>query len=210
MNRVSKEGLVFIRKHEGFRLKAYRDPVGIPTIGVGFTMRSESFRQWWARWKREPFTLQSTMTAEEIDDALGFLIAREYGKAVDDFLQGKKVPQNVFDAAVSAVFNLGPGALKWRWAKAMKGGDYRRAAAYLRVTGTTAKGKTLPGLVRRRSEEADLLVRHHVKPQPAPTPGPMPPPDYVPPKPNPVPTPKRSGLEVLWDLIARLFTRRKP
>lgn len=211
MNRVSKEGLVFIRKHEGFRLKAYRDPVGIPTIGVGFTMRSESFRQWWARWKREPFTLQSTMTAEEIDDALEFLIAREYGKAVDDFLQGKEVPQNVFDAAVSAVFNLGPGALKWRWAKAMKEGDYRQAAAYLRVTGTTAKGKTLPGLVRRRSEEADLMVRHHVKPSTSRPPSiPAPPPDYVPPKPEPVPAPTRSAFEVLWDLIARLFTRRKP
>jgi hypothetical protein len=146
------------------------------------------------------------MTAEEIDDALEFLIAREYGKAVDDFLQGKHVPQNVFDAAVSAVFNLGPGALKWRWAKAMKEGDYRQAAAYLRVTGTTAKGRTLPGLVRRRREEANLMVRHYLKPQPAP----QFPPDYAPPKPEPVPAPKRSALEVLWDLIARLFTRRKP
>jgi len=105
---------------------------------------------------------------------------------------------------VSAVFNLGPVALKWRWAKAMKDGDYRQAAAYLSVTGTTAKGKTLPGLVKRRREEANLMVSHYLKPQPAPIPGP--PPDYA----HPKPAPKRSGLEVLWDLIARLFTRRKP
>lgn len=212
MNRVSKEGLAFIRKHEGFRLKAYKDPVGIPTIGVGFTMRSASFREWWAKWKGTPFTLQSTMTPEEIDAALEFLIAREYGKAVDDFL-GKAVPQNVFDAAVSAVFNLGPGALKWRWAKAMKEGDYRLAAAYLRSTGTTAKGKTLPGLVRRRGEEADLLISHLVKPQPAPKPGPAvtpPAPDYVPAQPEPAPEPRRSGLEALWDILVRIFTRRKP
>jgi lysozyme len=154
---VSEKGLQFIRLHEGVHKKAYRDPVGILTIGVGFTMRSSAFKEWWRKWKGGELTIHSTMTDEEINDALAFLIWKEYGKAVEDFLGNKQVPQHVFDAMVSAVFNLGPGALKWRWAQAVKSGDYVNAALYLAKTGTTAKGKVLRGLVRRRKEEADLL-----------------------------------------------------
>ena len=34
---ISKEGLELIKKYEGCKLKAYRDPIGIPTIGYGHT-----------------------------------------------------------------------------------------------------------------------------------------------------------------------------
>jgi len=63
----------------------------------------------------------------------------------------------VFDGTCSPVFNLGPGSLKWKWAAAVKAGDLAQAAALLINTGTTAKGKKLAGLVRRRKEEARLL-----------------------------------------------------
>ena len=53
---------------------------------------------------------------------LRYLVEREYGKAVDEFLDGKSVPQHVYDAMVSAVFNMGPGSLNWAWAKAIKAG----------------------------------------------------------------------------------------
>jgi GH24 family phage-related lysozyme (muramidase) len=155
---ISKNGIKFIRLHEGVRNKAYLDPIGIPTIGVGFTMRSASFREWWAANKKGKFSILSTMTDAEIDSALEYLISKEYGRAVNIFLN-KTVPQHVFDAAVSAVFNLGPGALKWKWAQAMKQGDYKKAADLLRVTGTTAGGKELAGLVRRRKEEALLMSK---------------------------------------------------
>lgn len=156
---LSKKGAAFIRAHEGFRSKAYRDPVNVLTIGIGFTWRSAAFRSWWNLWKAKPFDMNSTMTEAEADDALQFIVMREYGKAVDDFLNGQKVPQHVYDAMVSAVFNLGPGALKWKWAQAIKAGDFDLAARHLMNTGTTAKGKRLPGLVRRRKEEALLLQR---------------------------------------------------
>lgn len=155
---LSDKGAAFLRAHEGFVGRWYADPVGIGTIGVGFTWGSESFREWWGLNRIDKFGPGARMTRGEADDALRFLVDREYGKAVNDFL-GKKVAQNVFDGMVSPVFNLGVGALKWKWAGAVKAGDLNQAAAYLRKTGVTARGKKLAGLVRRRKEEALLIEK---------------------------------------------------
>jgi GH24 family phage-related lysozyme (muramidase) len=155
--KLSAEGAGFIRTHEGFVGKYYLDPVGIPTIGVGFTWRSSSFREWWKKNKGgSPFQPGATITRSQADDALRFLVEREYGKAVNNFL-GKSVPQHVFDGMVSPVFNLGAGSLKWKWAAAAKKGEYAASAELLRSTGTTAQGKKLRGLVSRRIEEAELI-----------------------------------------------------
>ena len=154
---ISSKGAAFIRTHEGFVASWYLDPVGVPTIGVGFTWRSNSFREWWQRNRSgEVFGKTSTMTRAEADDALAYLIDQEYGAAVSDFLGGA-VPQHVFDGAVSPVYNLGTGALEWKWAAALKRGDIGEAARLLRTTGTTAKGKRLRGLIVRRQEEAELI-----------------------------------------------------
>lgn len=156
-NKFSKKGATFTRLHEGVVLRWYLDPADIPTIGIGFTWRSAAFRSWWA--KNRPgvkFERGVTMTREEADDCLLYLVNNEYGEAVDKFL-GKKVPQHVFDGTVSPVYNMGPGSLKWTWAAAVKRGDYSDAARRLERTGTTSRGKVYPGLVRRRKEEARLI-----------------------------------------------------
>lgn len=158
MNELSDKGAAFIRGHEGFVARWYRDPVGVWTIGTGFTWRSAAFREWWAKNKPGQAKYTGRMTRSESDDALRYLCKHEYGKAVNKFLS-KKVPQHVFDGMTSPVYNLGPGSLKWTWAKFAKAGDYSAAAARLRKTGTTASGKRLPGLVRRRKEEALLLEK---------------------------------------------------
>jgi lysozyme len=157
LNKFSKNGATFTRLHEGFMSNWYLDPVGIPTIGIGFTWRSVSFRKWWE--KNKPgiaFERGASMTRAEADDALQFLVDTEYGKAVNNFLK-KKVAQNVYDGMVSPVYNLGPGSLKWKWAAAIKRGDVKAGAKLLSTTGVTARGKKLRGLVRRRKEEALLL-----------------------------------------------------
>lgn len=156
--RLSAKGAAFVRAHEGFRSNLYLDPVGIPTIGVGFTWRSTAFRKWWQ--KNKPgvkFQRGASMTQGEADDALMYLFDQEYGAAVNKFL-GKDVPQHVFDAMASMTFNCGPGALKWSWAKFAKQGNYREAARRLKTTAVTAQGVRLNGLVRRRKEEAELLL----------------------------------------------------
>jgi len=156
---LSAKGAAFVRLHEGFVARYYPDPVNVGTIGIGFTWASSAFREWWKKNKPgQKFGPGATMTKAEAEDALRYLADREYGKAVDRFLT-KRVPQHVFDGAVSPVYNLGPGSLQWKWAAAMKRGNYAEAARLLTTTGTTAQGKKLAGLVRRRKEEALLLEK---------------------------------------------------
>jgi lysozyme len=155
--RLSAQGAADIRLHEGFVDHWYSDPVGIATIGVGFTMRSSSFKKWWdAHRPGQAFAPGATMTRAEADDALVALADGEYGAAVNKFL-GKPVAQNVFDAMTSMVFNCGAGALTWQWAQLAKAGDYAGAAEKLKNTAITAQGKRLAGLVSRRADEARLL-----------------------------------------------------
>ncbi|KAA0685990.1 lysozyme [Neorhizobium sp. P12A] len=156
--RLSPQGAADVRLHEGFVDHAYGDPGGVLTIGTGFTWASAAFRQWWA--KNRPgktFGPGSTMTRAESDECLMLASDIEYGAAVNKFLGGKSVPQNVFDASDSVVFNCGAGALAWKWAIEMKAGDYHDAASLLRNTATTQNGKTLAGLIARRKDEAILL-----------------------------------------------------
>lgn len=155
--KLSAQGAADLRAHEGFVDHYYLDPVKIPTIGCGFTMRSGAFKQWWADHKPgQAWQPGATMTRAEADDALMALSEKEYGKAVNTFL-GKTVPQNVFDAMFSVVYNCGGGALDWEWARLAKAGDYAGSAERLKSTAVTAAGKRLPGLVSRRADEAKLL-----------------------------------------------------
>lgn len=154
---LSNAGAADITLHEGVILKYYLDAVKVPTIGIGFTWGSVAFRKWWAANRPgQTFGPGATMTRQECTDCLRMVIEDEYGAALNNFL-GKEVPQNVFDAACSVLFNCGTGALKWKWAQALKKGDYTRSAALLRTTAVTAKGKRLQGLVNRRADEAKLL-----------------------------------------------------
>jgi len=209
--RLSKRGAAFIRAHEGFRSNAYRDPVGILTIGIGFTWGSKAFKEWWAKYRPgQTFDAKSSMTMAEAESCLMYLCDREYGAAVVRFLGDQVIDQHVFDAACSMTFNCGPGALKWKWAAAMKAGDMKTAAAHLRVTATTAKGKQLPGLVRRRKEEAALLVsgdyagvKEAAGAQPIPEPIPAP----VTLEPG-IQQPDTGGWSAFWAAVISLFNRK--
>lgn len=153
---LSLQGAAFVRHHEGFVDHWYLDPVGIPTIGVGFTWASASFREWWAENRPgKNFDSSARMTREEADQVLVRLMREEYGKAVNVKLP--RLKQHQFDASASMTFNCGAGSLEWKWADALRAGAISTAAELLRTTAITAKGKRLQGLVNRRKEEAELL-----------------------------------------------------
>lgn len=157
MQQVSADGFDFIKRHEGFVSTAYLDPVGVPTIGYGFTWGSALFRTFWIARGHRKLAAGQAISRADADLVLAKLLDEEYGPMVTAALGA--LPEPVFDAAVSAVYNLGPKALTWKWAKAVKARDLATAARLLEQTGTTAKGKRLPGLVRRRAEEAALLLQ---------------------------------------------------
>ena len=148
---ISDKGTAFLIAHEGFVSKAYRDPVGIITIGTGFTNRSKI-----ARRMLGPIKMGMRITKEMNSRVLKEAVAKEYGPPVVRGLPG--AVQHEFDAGVSVSFNCGGGALKWVWAQKWRAGDKVGAAHRLRTTATKARGRRLAGLVRRRKEEANLLL----------------------------------------------------
>ncbi|MCA1298046.1 glycoside hydrolase family protein [Stappia indica] len=154
--KISKRGLAFIAGHEGFVSKAYRDSVGVLTIGYGFTMRSRIFAAYWRAKRGRALQLGDRISRDDADTVLAKLVDEEYGVAVTAYFGD--LPQHQFDAACSVAFNLGPGAVKWRWGRALKAGDVDGAAMILAANYNTAGGRRLAGLVRRRKEEASLLA----------------------------------------------------
>jgi lysozyme len=159
--KVSKRGRAFISAHEGNPLTAYLDPVGIPTIGHGFTMRSAVAKQELKKLGITKLVPGKTKLSAEQSDAIfdAVLNSNEFAGAVRKGIPaGRTVKQHMFDAMLSASFNLGPGFMGWRWKEPWaKSNDVKGAAAIWRNNYNTAAGKKLPGLVRRRREEADMF-----------------------------------------------------
>lgn len=148
--KISEKGLAFIAAHEGFVSTTYLDPVGIPTLGYGFTSRSASVRKLLGKIRPG-----MTISRESARQVLKDIIDRDYGPAAARGMPG--AAQNEYDMGCSACFNVGARIFKWNWSKAFKAGDVSRAADIWRRTAVTAQGEWLPGLARRRNEEADLL-----------------------------------------------------
>lgn len=97
--KVSDNSLKFIMQEEGFKTKAYKDVVGLFTIGVGHLIR-----------KDEEYLKTKTLTEQEVLDLLkqDILTAEN---AINTLVK-KTLNQNQFDALASLIFNIGDGA--WR------------------------------------------------------------------------------------------------
>ncbi len=155
---TSRRGRAFLRVHEGNPLTCYLDPVGVPTIGQGFTMRSKAVKA--ALAKRGITKLvpgKTKITSAQSDEILLEVLAAEFEAAVVAKSPDTR-KQHQMDAAVSAVYNLGTGAMGWQWANLWRSGKIKEAAAYLGSHYNTADGQRLAGLVRRRKEEAALFL----------------------------------------------------
>jgi lysozyme len=144
----------FIGGHEGFVSSYYLDPTGTPTIGYGFTWGSAVFRDWWMGKYGRKMRKGDTISQADAHAVLLTVLDHEYLPPVQAKMP--QAPMNVKEPALSMTFNAGAGSLGWKWAAACARGDFKAAAALWRTTATTSKGKRLPGLVRRRNEEADI------------------------------------------------------
>ncbi|GAA0784111.1 lysozyme [Roseibium denhamense] len=153
--KVSDQGLAFLAAHEGFVSRGYLDPAGIVTIGYGFTMRSRVFSSWWRQRTGQSLRVGDSLARTDANKLLLKLLEEEYAPPV--LRRFHRLSQPQFDACVSVVYNLGAGALGWRWAQALADGLTAKAASLLRKTGTRAGGRVLKGLVRRRAAEARLI-----------------------------------------------------
>ncbi|EFO29369.1 peptidoglycan binding domain-containing protein [Roseibium sp. TrichSKD4] len=150
---VSKNGVAFIEGHEGFVARAYLDPAGVLTIGTGFTNRSGVFREFWGG-KLKP---GDRITRDQNKKVLKAALKGEYEPPVKAAMP-KGAKQHEFDAAVSAVFNLGPKFVTWKAFQLWKAGEHQAAANHWAKNYNKAGGRKLAGLVRRREEEAHLFL----------------------------------------------------
>lgn len=158
--KVSEKGTNSIIRHEGLVTQAYKDSASIWTIGVGFTSGSRIFSAFWQKLKgRKTIKSGDRISHDQALTVFQQMLDTEYGPYVNQWLaeNNSSQSQEVFDACVSVVYNLGPRALKWRWAKALIQGDVNKAAVLLRKTGITAAGVRVQGLVNRREDEANLI-----------------------------------------------------
>lgn len=142
--KTSTAGTDLIKEFEGLRLKAYKCPADVWTIGYGHTSAAGN----------PIVTSGMTITKEEADEILQDDLV-QYEKAVNDLV---KVPltQNQFDALVSFAYNAGVGALsKSTLLKRVNAGQFDQVPAEF-MKWTKGGGKELPGLVRRRRAEVAL------------------------------------------------------
>lgn len=144
---VSPAGRTAIRQREGCRLSAYRDSVGVWTIGVGHTGRAA------------PPAVHEGMIIS-VADADAFLSAdlKPFEAVVNEAVRHPLTP-NQFDACVSLAFNIGAGAFRTSSAARFAAAGRMEEAADAFLLWTRAGGQVLDGLVRRRqAERAQFLT----------------------------------------------------
>lgn len=142
---ISKNGLELIKKYEGLRLSAYKDPAGILTIGYGHTK-----------------TVKPGMVInEEMANLLLKIDLMDAENAVRNLVD-VELTQNQFDALVSFVFNVGTTKFKnsTLLKKLNEGKILEAGEEFMKWTKARQPGglKELPGLVKRRAEEKVLFL----------------------------------------------------
>lgn len=137
--KTSPKGIALIKEFEGLRLKAYKCPGGVWTIGYGHTAGVR------------PGMVISERQAEDFlkDDLIAF---EEYLNGL-----GLTLNQNQFDALVSLIYNIGIGNFQkstlLRKAR-LNPNDNSIMDEFLKWV--YSKGRVLPGLQRRRLREMKL------------------------------------------------------
>lgn len=135
--RLGKEGEKLIKHFEGLKLKAYKCPAGVWTIGWGHTAGVK---------QGQTITEKQAQEIFENDMKL-------YEGYVNRFVN-IPLTQNQFDALVSFTYNCGPGNLQ----KLIKGRTAEQIADKLPEY-NKGGGVVLAGLVRRRKMERELFLK---------------------------------------------------
>ena len=148
-----------IAHHEGVRLKPYRCPANLWTIGVGHVLYPEQAKLKMDERLNMPLKFEDfrNFTAKEVDEILVNDLKR-FEIGVLKYCPTASGKQGWMDALVSFSFNVGLGTLQRSTLRQKHNrGDYEGAAdEFLKYT--KAGGKVLKGLVNRRSDERALYL----------------------------------------------------
>ncbi len=145
--KISSKGVSLIAEFEGCRLKAYKCPADVWTIGYGHTAGV-----------KPGSTLKSEKEARRLLEKDLEKYAGYVNQAVKDKKIRFKLNQNQFDALTSFVYNLGYGSLL----NLVTNRDARTIADKILLY-NKANGKELDGLKRRRTAEQKLFLSKDTK-----------------------------------------------
>ncbi|MEM8503242.1 MAG: lysozyme [Cyanobacteria bacterium P01_D01_bin.1] len=139
--RTNQNGLLLIKSFEGLRLKAYKDAVGIWTIGYGTT-----------RGVRPGQTISEAQAVQFLQEDL-----TRFEKSINEVVR-VAINDNQFSALACFTYNVGSGAFRSSTLlRKLNAGDVRGAADEL-LRWDKAGGRTLAGLTRRRKAERLLFL----------------------------------------------------
>lgn len=142
--KTSANGIALIKRFEGCSLGAYKCPAGVWTIGYGHTSAAGL-----------PNVTPALVITQQAADAI---LRHDLEKFENGVAALVKVPltSGQSDALNAFAYNVGLGALeKSTLLKRVNAKDFDRVPAEF-MKWTKAKGKELPGLVRRRRAEVAL------------------------------------------------------
>jgi lysozyme len=143
---LDRKGLDFIAKHEGgYKLVSYLCPAKVWTISAGVTFYPDGTRVK----KGDSLSMEEAVT-------LFKTIVNHFEKSVDSYTRDD-INQNQFNSLVSFAFNVGLGNLKSSTLLKKVNSDPNDVSiAKEFAKWNKANGKVLPGLVKRRLEEANM------------------------------------------------------
>jgi lysozyme len=146
--KVNSEGYALIKKFEGCRLKAYKCPANVWTIGYGNTFYEDGMK-----------VKEGDVITQQRAEELAKFIIDQFAVTIEPFIQ-KPLNDNQFSACVSLAYNIGTAGFK-------RSSVFRK----LNVNPLDATiadsfrlwnkggGKVLKGLVRRREAEIALYFK---------------------------------------------------
>lgn len=143
--KISQNGIELIKIFEGCKLKSYKCPAGVWTIGFGNTFYLDGSK-----------VLMGQKISQAEADMLLLKLLPKYEATVDRNIK-VTVTQNQYDALVSFCWNCGSSESLFRLVniKATDEVIHKWLCSHYIMGG----GKVLAGLVRRRKAEADLFIK---------------------------------------------------
>lgn len=142
---INKAGKDLIKRFEGCKLKAYKCPANVFTIGYGNTFYEDGTK-----------VKEGDVITQERADELFDIIINDFARMTDALVKSD-VTENNFAAIVSFTFNVGTGNLKKSTLlKKVNANPKDPSIRAEFMKWTRANNVVLKGLVRRREAEAKL------------------------------------------------------
>jgi lysozyme len=146
--KINAEGYALIKKFEGCRLKAYKCPANVWTIGFGNTFYENGDK-----------VKEGDVITQQRADELAKFIIDQFAVSITPFIL-KPLNENQFSACVSLAYNIGTGGFKRSSVfKKLNVNPLDPTIANSFRLWNKGGGKILAGLVKRREAEIQLYFK---------------------------------------------------